>query len=289
MATTRTGNFPIGFRRLGADWMKDVTALAAFANEHGLEHVDLHCDADACGKDVLAAGLKLGSVDLPDWPGLAAPDKARREEAVRRNQDYIETCAALGARKFFLVVQAEDGERSRAENFDLALEGYNALAPVLAKHEAWIVMEGCPGANVLACTPDSYRLFLAECEARVAVNYDPSHLIRMGIDPIRFLRAFAPHVQHVHAKDTELFAEAVYEHGYHVPPVREATHGFGGTYWRYAIPGHGCMRWREAFAILEDSGYQGQISIELEDEHFNGSEAGEQAGLMHACRFLAGC
>jgi hypothetical protein len=30
------------------------------------------------------------------------------------------------------------------------------------------------------------------------------------------------------------------------------------------------------------------VSIELEDENFNGSEAGEKAGLIHSLNFLIG-
>jgi hypothetical protein len=31
------------------------------------------------------------------------------------------------------------------------------------------------------------------------------------------------------------------------------------------------------------------VSIELEDENFNGTEDGEKAGILHGARFLTGC
>jgi hypothetical protein len=31
------------------------------------------------------------------------------------------------------------------------------------------------------------------------------------------------------------------------------------------------------------------VSIELEDMDFNGTEAGEKAGILHGARFLEGC
>ena len=53
------------------------------------------------------------------------------------------------------------------------------------------------------------------------------------------------------------------------------------------IPGHGEAQWGEIFAILEQHNYRGVVSIELEDENFNGSEAGEKAALIHSRNFLS--
>ena len=64
-------------------------------------------------------------------------------------------------------------------------------------------------------------------------------------------------------------------------------HDFGNAVWRYTIPGHGVTPWTEVFSILKDSGYQGAVSIELEDENFNGSEAGEKLGIMTGSSVLA--
>ena len=49
------------------------------------------------------------------------------------------------------------------------------------------------------------------------------------------------------------------------------------------------MRWGEAFRILANDGYDGCVSIELEDANFNGKEASEKEGLKLSRRFLEGC
>ena len=49
------------------------------------------------------------------------------------------------------------------------------------------------------------------------------------------------------------------------------------------------MRWTEAFRILTEAGYTGGVSIELEDENFNGTDEGEKQGLILSQQFLAGC
>ncbi len=81
----------------------------------------------------------------------------------------------------------------------------------------------------------------------------------------------------------------VAEDGTEQPATFAKSHGFGSMHWRYTIPGHGCVRWTRAFQILEANGYQGAVSIELEDENFNGSEAGEKQGILSGSAFLASC
>jgi len=150
-------------------------------------------------------------------------------------------------------------------------------------------VEGWPGPGALCCTPEGFREFFKACPSKaLGVNYDPSHLIRMGIDPLRFLREFASRVFHVHGKDTELLPEGLYEFGNTQPPTFAKEIAFGSRHWRYTIPGHGIMSWTEALGILKESGYAGCVSIELEDANFNGSEQSEKLGLTLGRDFLKG-
>jgi sugar phosphate isomerase/epimerase len=123
----------------------------------------------------------------------------------------------------------------------------------------------------------------------MGINYDPSHLIRQGIDPLRFLGEFAGRVVHVHGKDTELLAENLYEYGSEQPPTFARPIPFGALHWRYTIPGHGVMRWGQALRILQAHGYAGCVCIELEDANFNGAEDSERFGILQGARFLEGC
>jgi len=287
---TRTGNFAIGFRQGGGAWQRDLTKLIAWAQENGLEAIDLQRDGDRAARPVIDAGLRVGSVDLPECKGMISPDKAKRADSVAQNADYIRACAACGPMNHFLVMTPERPELSRAENFGYMLQSFGQLVPVLEEHDARVVIEGWPGPGALCCTPEGYRALLKELPSRaMGINYDPSHLIRMGIDPLRFLREFIDRVSHVHGKDTELLAENLYEYGSEQPPTFAKRIRFGALHWRYTIPGHGCMRWVEALRILEANGYSGCISIELEDASFNGTEEGEKLGILQGARFLTGC
>jgi sugar phosphate isomerase/epimerase len=290
MLVTRTGSFPIGFRRGWSEWQQTVTGPIEFAKANGLGVIDIGTQGAEDIKAVVNAGLKIGTVDLLEWKSLFSADKAKRADAVAKNNEYIAATTAAGARNFFIVVLPENAELPRSENFGYAVESLNAITPALEAIGGRIVIEGWPGPGALACTPEGYRAVTKECPSKaIGINFDPSHLIRMGIDPIRFIDEFAPRVAHVHGKDTELLTENLYELGTEQPATFAKPHVFGGNHWRYAIPGHGLMRWTRAFTALASVQFSGAVTIELEDDNFNGSEEGEKLGLLLGAQYLAGC
>lgn len=289
MLTTRTGNFPIGFRR-GGGWQRDLNGLIEWAKANDLSVIDLGKDGPNAIRQVTSAGLRVGSVDALEWQGLASPDASKRAEAVAKNRDYIAGCAEAGARNFFIVMLPEDPKAQRRENFKLVVEALNGLAPILEENHSRLVIEGWPGPGALLCTPETVRAAFEACPSMaIGLNYDPSHLLRMGIDPLRFLKEFGERVGHVHGKDTEILADRVYELGYEQEPTFAAIPDFGGTSWRYTIPGEGGTNWSEVFRTLHALNYQGAVSIELEDANYNGSEEGEKRGILAGAAFLAAC
>jgi sugar phosphate isomerase/epimerase len=110
----------------------------------------------------------------------------------------------------------------------------------------------------------------------------------MGIDPERFLREFIGRISHVHAKDCQLLPEGAYEFGTIQSATLARPHAWGGHAWRYAIPGSGEVRWSEILRILAQNGYRGFLSVELEDEKYNGTAEGEMAGLVASRDYLIG-
>jgi sugar phosphate isomerase/epimerase len=287
---TRTGGFSLGFRRVGSAWQKDLDATIEWAKGNDLEVIDLRKDGDQSVKRVIEAGLRIGSVDLPEWEAMISPDPGRRADAIARNAAYVRACAVVGPINHFLVMLPEDPARERAENFGYMVESFGELVPVLEKNGARVVVEGWPGPGALCCTPEALRAFFKVLPTKaLGLNYDPSHLIRQNIDPLRFLHEFGDRVYHMHGKDTELLTDRLYEFGHEQPPTFAKPIAWGAVTWRYALPGHGVMRWSEAFRILESIGYSGCVSIELEDAHFNGTTEGEKLGILQGARFLSGC
>ena len=289
-AQTKTGGFAIGFRRMGWPWHKDLNGMLAWAKQAGYAAVDVGRDGDKSGPAVVAAGLRLGSVDLPEWEGMISPDAAKRKAAVEKNSEYVKACAALGAVNHFLVMLPEKPDLSRQENFGYMVESFSKLAPVMEKCKARLVIEGWPGPGALCCTPESYRAFFKECPSKsMGINYDPSHLIRLGIDPLRFLKEFADRVYLMHAKDTEIQTEALYDYGFVLPPTLLPKKSWGSMHFRYTLPGYGSMRWTDGLAILKEHGLAGAVSVEHEDGRFWEGEENQKEGLAIALRFLQGC
>jgi len=102
------------------------------------------------------------------------------------------------------------------------------------------------------------------------LNYDPSHLVHQGIDPIAPLHLFGDRIFHTHAKDT-LVDETMRDH----------VGIYGDGWWRYTIPGFGDMNWGAYVSHLRHIGYDGVLSIEHEDRTFDREE-----GLVRGAAYL---
>lgn len=98
----------------------------------------------------------------------------------------------------------------------------------------------------------------------VGANYDPSHPLWMGADPLAAIRALGSAVYYVHAKDTR------------IEPVPAGIDGTLETRpsgdvaqrsWNYVTLGygHGEDWWRQFCAALRMVGYDDALSIEHED------------------------
>lgn len=112
---------------------------------------------------------------------------------------------------------------------------------------------------------------------RFGFNYDPSHLGYQHVDYVKFIRAFADRIYHVHMKD------AWWGHG-------DGTAGvFGGhttfadprRYWDFRSLGHGDINFEEIIVALNDIGYQGPLSVEWEDSRMD-----REHGAREACEFV---
>lgn len=288
---TRTGGYRIGFRAGGTPWQKDLNQLSRWAKDVGFALIDL---TQASGNDVRtvrSAGLDVVSVDLLTWAALLSEDEGKRKACIESNRAHIRDMALLGVKVFFAVVIPENPNAELKRNFELAVESYGDLAQTAEAAGTAVVLEGWPGmpphyAN-LCCNPEQYRAILKEVPSRgLAINLDTSHLIRMGIDHVRFVDEFAGRVGHVHGKDCEILTDAVYDIGVYQRSLSQSPHRYGEFAWRYTIPGHGVTRWSYILRVLQAAGFKGAVSVELEDEEFNGTEDGERRGLIVSHAYL---
>ena len=114
----------------------------------------------------------------------------------------------------------------------------------------------------------------------IGANFDPSHLIWQGIDPVASIRALGDAIYHVHAKDTK------------IDPYNSAVNGVLDTghygdekhrswIFRTVGYGHDMQYWKDMISNLRLVGYDRVLSIEHEDSLMTTDE-----GLYKAVEFL---
>ncbi|MDX8468282.1 sugar phosphate isomerase/epimerase [Mesorhizobium sp. VK23B] len=98
----------------------------------------------------------------------------------------------------------------------------------------------------------------------VGANYDPSHPLWMGADPIAAVRKLGSAIYYVHAKDTRIEPIPAAIDG--VLDARPPNH-YADRAWNYITLGygHGETWWRQFCVALKQVGYDDVLSIEHED------------------------
>ena len=268
-----------------------LPAVVAWAKQVGLTALDLPEDFAAAAQLCQAHGLRVGAVWGASQGRLLSPDPGRRAEAVVRLLSQIRAMPAAGARVLFLCLTPEDVTQPIAASLAIFRETFPTIAAVCEQAGVRVVFEGWPGPAphypALGYTPETLRaMFAAVPSPAFGFNYDPSHLVRLGIDYLRVLDEFKERIYHCHGKDTALLSEARYRYG-PFPPALDKSPSFSGGAWRYCVPGDGAVDWRQIAYTLQQAGYAGCVSIELEDGRYWGSLEKEQAGLTAAYQHLA--
>lgn len=91
-------------------------------------------------------------------------------------------------------------------------------------------------------------------------NFDPSHLVWQGMDPVLFLKEFIDKVYHVHVKDV-----AVNLDGKNGILGSHIAFGDPRRGWDFVSPGHGDVDFDKINRVLNWADYQGPLSVEWED------------------------
>jgi sugar phosphate isomerase/epimerase len=267
-----------------------LDAVAAWAQSVGLGALDLPSVDDQARAVLDRHGLVLGTVDAPGLGDLLSRDPARRDRGAAALRARIDAAAAAGGKTLFACFVPGERDMGRREGFELWSEVFPPLVEYAEGHGVSFAVEGWPGGApvypTVGYTPEIFRAMFRRCPSpALGLCYDPSHLVRLGIDHIRFLDEFAGRIRHCHGKDTELLPEGQYLYGW-LPAILDRTPGFSEGPWRYCIPGDGTVNWARVAYRLQQAGYAGPISIELEDARYWGSLELEQQGITKAMGHL---
>jgi sugar phosphate isomerase/epimerase len=107
-------------------------------------------------------------------------------------------------------------------------------------------------------------------------NFDPSHLIWQGVDPVEFIREFPDRIYHVHIKDA-----IVTLNGRSGILGSHLNFGDPRRGWDFRSPGRGGVNFEEIIRALNVAKYDGPLSVEWED---SGME--REHGAREACEFV---
>ena len=117
----------------------------------------------------------------------------------------------------------------------------------------------------------------------LGANFDPSHLVWQGVDPVAAIRALGDSIFHFHAKDTRIDAINTAVNG-----VLDTKHYSDEIHrswiFRSVGYGHDLLYWKDIISALRMAGYDYAISIEHEDSLMSQNE-----GLSKAVEFLKQC
>jgi sugar phosphate isomerase/epimerase len=159
--------------------------------------------------------------------------------------------------------------------FELLAERFNPILDVFGECGIKFALEVHP--TEIAYDIETARRTLDALDNReeFGFNFDPSHLIWQGIDPVEFIRAFPDRIYHMHVKDaiTTLNGRT---------GILSSHLNFGDPRrgWDFRSPGRGGVNFEEIIRALNQINYQGPLSIEWEDSGMD-----REFGAREACEF----
>ena len=229
------------------------------------------------------AGIRIVSIEYFE-PNHMHPDAGKRSTAQADFIRALEFCHRLGCKFVGTFSGGQPGvsmEDQAAAFADVFNEKY---LPVCEKLDVAMGSENYPTGNNFASTPAAMQaVFDRVPSKRLGLEFDPSHLVRLYIDPVSTAWQFKDRILAVHAKDTEI-----------TQPVLQQVGIAGQGWWRYRIPGQGIVNWTAFLTVLLQIRFNGGIAVEHEDAFWDVPRTGNlpdfpqqrKDGFILARRFL---
>jgi len=232
-------------------------------------------------------GLTLSA--LAYYENNLHPDETRRSAIAAHVRANVDAAQLLGVDYVGTFIGRHPG-LSVKENLRLAERELPPLVEYAGERGVKIIIEncvmegwhpdGCPGN--LAYSPELWEWMF---DLGFYLNYDPSHLMWLGIDPVAALKPYIDRIPHAQAKDAQLDPRARDRYGFFGRAV-ERNDGWDSGWWRYRVPGLGDVDWRRIVDTLYEGGFTGVLSVEHEDPVWSGDVQRVTQGLEIAHRTL---
>jgi sugar phosphate isomerase/epimerase len=255
----------------------------------GVTHIDVTSLTKTLAQDILARcqdqGVEMSALGY--YPNMLDPNPEVSRQAVAHFKKVIKAAPMLGLKNVNGFV-GRDWTKTVDENWPRFLKIWKPLIEYAEAHDVKIGIENCPmsftrdewpGGKNLMTTPAIWRRAFNDIDSpNFGLNYDPSHFILQGMDPLSPLAEFKSKLFHLHAKDVKINHAALNEVGRFDFPL---------NWHQPRIPGYGDIDWAAFMAELMRIGYEGPLCIEVEDDTFGKTLEGRIKALKVARNVLS--
>jgi sugar phosphate isomerase/epimerase len=280
-----------------------LTEIADWAAAHDFEALEVAAWPDVPGRPFEAHHLDVANLDDPaaektrsylaerglEISALAYyennlhPDERTRAGYHAHLRHCIDAAERLGC-PFVGTFVGRDWTRSVSENLALAERELPPLVEYAGERGVRLIVENCP---MEGWHPDGYPANLAYSpelwewmfSLGFYLNYDPSHLTWLGIDPVAALRTCPDRVVHAQAKDVEIDPEGRNRVGVYGRAV-DRSNPWDNGWNRFRVPGLGMIEWRRIVDALYQIGFEGVLSVEHEDPVWSGDPGRVLSGVL---------
>ena len=146
------------------------------------------------------------------------------------------------------------------DGFKLLADRFNPILDVFGECGVRFALEVHPTEIAFDIYSAQRALEALNGRPEFGFNFDPSHLLWQGVDPVEFIRMFPDRIYHVHIKDA-----ATTLNGRSGILASHLNFGDPRRGWDFRSPGRGGVNFEEIIRALNAINYQGPLSVEWED------------------------
>lgn len=159
------------------------------------------------------------------------------------------------------------------EGFKYFAEMWNPILDVFDENGVKFALEVHPTEIAFDIVTAERALEAIDRREAFGFNFDPSHLLWQGVDPVKFIKTFPDRIYHVHMKDVMVTLDGT-------SGILSSYLDFGqpGRGWDFRSLGRGEVDFEEIIRALNEIGYDGPLSVEWEDAAMD-REAGAQEAV----------
>jgi sugar phosphate isomerase/epimerase len=192
----------------------------------------------------------VGDTYLPSW---IEPEKERREIRIQHTLESLRLAAIIGCRNISVPPGGPLDGMDILEAIQRFHQGLERVIPLAEALGVKVLIE--PEPDLLLENTRQFKDFIVDVRSpMVGINFDIGHFFCAGEDPSESFRELLPWIGHVHIEDI-----AVNRRHYHL------------------IPGQGAILFDNVLRTIRETGYQGDISLELYTYADKPVEAGQKS------------